>query len=85
MSTADLERDQRERAHQSWELVVLEAPDPEVLRAIRKALRVKRFELSALAGSLPGCVRRGARVDLVPLEAALREAGVRCELRRSAA
>jgi hypothetical protein len=85
MSTAERERNQQERARQAWELVVLEAPNPEILRAIRKTLRVKRFELPALAASLPGCIRRGARVDLAPLEAALREAGVRCELKRSAA
>jgi hypothetical protein len=43
---------------------------------------VKRFELPDVAGALPGVVRRGAHVDLAPLEAALSEAGVRCELRR---
>jgi hypothetical protein len=31
---------------------------------------------------LPGVVRRGARVDLEDLDARLRAAGVRCELRR---
>jgi hypothetical protein len=73
---------QRERAQQAWELVVHDAPEANVLAALRKVLRVKRSELPALAGSLPGIVRRGARVDLTPYEAALTEAGVRCSVRR---
>jgi len=73
---------QRERALQAWELVVQDAPTRPVLRAIRRALRVKRFELERVAASLPGVVRRGARVDLADLEAELRAAGIRCELRR---
>ena len=43
-----------------------------------------RSELPAIRAALPGVVRRGAQVDLAPLEAALAEAGVRCELRLSA-
>jgi len=73
---------QRERALQSWELFVDEPIGPPERRALRKVLRLKRFEVDAIVGRLPGAVRRGARVDLAPLEAALREAGVRCELRR---
>ncbi len=73
---------QRERARQSWELVVLDGPDPRVLPVVRKVLRTKRLEMPALVATLPGVVRRGARVDLEPLEASLKEAGVRCELRR---
>ena len=49
---------------------------------MRRALRVKRFELERVGARLPGVVRRGARVDLEDGEARLREAGVRCELRR---
>ena len=75
---------QRERAHQTWELVVLDAPSRAVLAALRRVLRVKRGELATVAASLPGAVRRGARVDLTESEARLREAGVRCELRRRA-
>lgn len=85
MSSGDRERAQWERAHQAWELVVLEAAAPELLKTLRRILRVKRFELAAFAEALPGCVRRGARADLEPLEQALRQAGVRCELRRSGA
>ena len=73
---------QRERAEQSWELVVHDAPSRAVLAALRRVLRVKRSELERVAASLPGVVRRGARVDLADSEARLREAGVRCELRR---
>jgi hypothetical protein len=73
---------QRERAEQAWELRVLDEASARVLRALRRVLRVKRFELPDVAGALPGVVRRGAHVDLAPLEAALSEAGVRCELRR---
>jgi hypothetical protein len=76
---------QRERAQQAWELVVDEAPEPAVLATLRRVLRAKRFELPALAARLPGAVRRGARVDLAPLEQALSGAGLRCELRRRAA
>ena len=73
---------QRERALQTWELVVLAAPEPDRLEAIRRILRVKRFEIDPLAASLPGVVRRGARVDLDPVAAALEAEGVGCELRR---
>jgi len=75
---------QRERAEKTWELVVHDAPSREVLAALRRVLRVKRSELERVSGALPGVVRRGARVDLAAHEAALREAGVRCELRRRA-
>jgi len=75
---------QRERAHQTWELVVHDAPSRAVLAALRRVLRVKRGELERVSAGLPGVVRRGARVDLVAYDAALREAGVRCELRRRA-
>ena len=73
---------QRERAEKTWELVVHDAPSREVLAALRRVLRVKRSELERVSGALPGVVRRGARVDLADSEARLREAGVRCELRR---
>ena len=75
---------QRERAWQVWELVVHDPPSRVVLAALRRVLRVKRSELERVAGALPGVVRRGARVDLADAEARLREAGVRCELRRRA-
>jgi len=61
----------------------LDSPDPAALEAMRRILRVKRFESAALAESLPGRVRRGARVDLEPLAAALGKAGIRCEFQRS--
>jgi hypothetical protein len=83
MRPTDPEEVQRERALQAWELVVLDPAGPSVLAALRRVLRVKRSELPALAACLPGAVRRGARFDLAPLEAALAEAGLRCTLRRS--
>ena len=73
---------QRERAQNTWELVVHDAPSREVLAALRRVLRVKRSELERVSGALPGVVRRGARADLEDLEARLRAAGVRCELRQ---
>lgn len=73
---------QRERALQTWELVVLEEPEDGVLEAVRRVLHAKRFEREALRRAIPGAVRRGARVDLEPLRTALESAGVRCELRR---
>jgi len=82
MTSADHEDAQRERALQAWELRVLDSPTPEIREALRRVLRVKRFELARVEQALPGVVRRGARIDLAPLEAALTEAGVRCELRR---
>lgn len=82
MSEDALREAQRERALGAWELVVLEAPEPAALEVLRRTLRAKRFERDALRAALPGPVRRGARIDLEPLRAALEAAGVRCELRR---
>ena len=73
---------QRERARQAWELVVNDGPSRAVIAALRRVLRVKRSDLERVSAALPGVVRRGARVDLEDLEARLREAGVRCELRQ---
>jgi hypothetical protein len=73
---------QRERARQSFELVVHDEPSRAVLAALRRVLRVKRGEIDRVAAALPGVVRRGARVDLADAEARLRAEGVRCELRQ---
>jgi hypothetical protein len=54
------------------------------LKAIFRILRVKRSERDALVSRLPGVVRRGAWVDLEPVERALREEGIPCVLRRRA-
>ncbi|HKK50900.1 MAG TPA: hypothetical protein VKA74_04900 [Myxococcota bacterium] len=87
----DLHEDpQWERARQSWELVVNLAPaadsdprhgDPR-MRWLIRVLRIKRSERAELWTRLPGVVRRGARVDLLPIAEALREGSVPCELRR---
>lgn len=72
---------QLERALGVWGLIVEEEPDePRRLERIRRALRLKRFETPDLARRLPGCVRRGARIDLLPLLDRLHEAGVRAQL-----
>ncbi len=75
-------RDQHERAHGTWALVVREGGDapPATLRALCSVLRIKRFEVDGFRERLPGIVRRGARVDLVPLRDALLAAGVRVDL-----
>lgn len=83
-SKSEHERAQLERARQSWELVLSEVPGPEFLDAVRKILRVKRFEMPAFRSTLPGVVRRGAEVDLLPLQAELTALGVRSEIRKSA-
>jgi len=62
--------------------VIVERPSPEGLEAMRRVLRLKRFEIGAVAETLPGVVRRGAEVDLAPLQERLAEVGVRAELRR---
>ncbi len=82
MSDDDARRDQLERAQQAWELRVLDSPDPVLLDAVRRVLRIKRFELERFAARLPGPVRRGARVDLEPLQRKLEQSGIRCELVR---
>lgn len=86
------DRAQQERARQSWELFVerpaipgagLADPDARAsLQRLLRILRVKRSERVELLRRLPGVVRRGARVDLLPLATALREAGIACVLRR---
>jgi hypothetical protein len=76
---------QWERASQAWELVVHASRDalsPEHRGALTRILRVKRSERAVFDASLPGVVRRGARVDLQPIEDQLREAGLPCQLRR---
>lgn len=81
MSRAERDAEQRERALQAWELVVEETPDAAGLEVLRRILRSKRFEKARLADSLPGVVRRGARVDLEPIRDALEAAGIACALR----
>jgi hypothetical protein len=59
-----------------------EALDPERARALFRTLRVKRFERAALLARLPGVVRRGAHVDLLPLAEDLLRAGIEARLER---
>lgn len=73
---------QWERARQSWELFVDVSPLATSYRQLLRILRVKRTERADLRARLPGVVRRGARVDLLPLLESLRAAGIACDLRR---
>jgi len=82
MDRAERDAAQRERATKAWELVVEVRPDTAGLERLRRILRAKRFERAELAAALPGVVRRGARIDLEPVRAALAEAGIACALRR---
>ena len=84
MSRADDEA-QLERARQSFELVIHDPPDERVAKALRRVLRVKRFEMAAVLARLPGPVRRGARIDLEPLAEELCRRGIGCEVRRTRA
>jgi len=74
---------QRERAEGRWVLVIREARlSREQLGHVRRVLRVHRGELADFLARLPGGVRRGARVDLLPLVEALRAGGVGADLVR---
>jgi hypothetical protein len=74
---------QRERAEGRWVLVIREARlSREQLGHVRRVLRVHRSELAGFLARLPGEVRRGARVDLLPLVEALRAGGVGADLVR---
>jgi len=82
-SQGDQDSDQRERAQGSWELVVQVDPgDESALENLRRALRFPRSDREVLRAKLPGAVRRGARVDLVPLCEKLRARGLCAEVRR---
>jgi hypothetical protein len=83
MSREDIDEAQLERARQSFELVIHDAPAERVARALRAVLRVKRFDMARVLARLPGVVRRGARVDLEPLADALAALGIDCEVRRT--
>jgi len=74
---------QIERARGSWELVVqLDAREAEAVERLRRALRFTRADREALRAMLPGAVRRGARVDLLPMLEKLRSLGIPAEIRR---
>ena len=76
---------QWQRAHQAWALILdVEAADlsREALRQIWRVLRVKRMERTPFLESLPGPVRRGARVDLEAAYQALSQSGIACRLVR---
>ena len=74
---------QWERAHQAWRLVIHVTAgklSDESKRLLVRTLRIKRFERERFLDSLPGVVRRGARVDLEHLEQSLTSAGIACGL-----
>jgi 2-methylcitrate dehydratase PrpD len=82
----DAARDQLERARGTWVLVIHESSESAAGRfpALRRVLRLKSFEADALRSRLPGPVRRGARVDLLPILERLKRLGVRATLERRA-
>ena len=76
---------QWERAHQFWHLIIdvtSEELSPEHHRELLRTLRIKRAERPAFLVSLPGIVRRGARIDLEPAWIALRKVGIEARLER---
>lgn len=77
---------QRERAHRTWVLCVEElgvaGAFEDELETVRKILRMKRFERDALRRCIPGVVRAGARVDLLPLLERMQHGGIHASLRR---
>jgi hypothetical protein len=76
---------QWERAHQAWQLRVnlpAHALDPESKRLLIQTFRVKRSERQHFLESLPGVVRRGARIDLEQLKESLSAGGIPCVLDR---
>lgn len=84
-ATDDHATAQRERAERGWRLVVAcgaDALSPSDTEALRRTLRIKRFELEPFLARLPGSVRSGAYVDLEPIYRALESIGVPSVLER---
>jgi hypothetical protein len=79
---SDPARDQLERARGTWVLLIHAGADTDGRRfgALRRILRVKSFEAESLRARLPGPVRRGARVDLLPLLQRLEQLGIPASL-----
>jgi hypothetical protein len=74
---------QRERAVGAWELIVDLRPDcTEDVERLRRTLGFSRSDCEALSAALPGCVRRGARVDLEELLEKLLSEGFESRLQR---
>jgi hypothetical protein len=74
---------QWERAHQAWHLIIASSADElgsKLRQALFRIVRAKKSERANLLRSLPGAVRKGARVDLADLERELVQAGIPCSL-----
>ncbi len=74
---------QRERAAGAWELIVELSPDrTDDVERLRRTLGFSRSDAEGLLAALPGCVRRGARVDLEALLEELLNEGFESRLQR---
>ena len=72
----DLDDAQLERARAAFWLVIETAPETEAAwKALRRALRLSRADDEWLRAHVPGVVRKGARVDLLPVRDRVQEAG----------
>jgi len=75
--------EQRERAEGAFEIHIDVAPaDDAAFHRLRTALRLSRADIPWLKERVPGVVRRGARVDLLPVLGRIREVGHQASLRR---
>lgn len=77
----DADERQRERALGSYELRIDTRPDGDAAwKSLRRALRLSRADDAWLRARVPGVVRRGARVDLLPYLERVHAAGHAAEL-----
>lgn len=80
-SAPDTDAHQRERARGRYELRIERRPQDEAgWKSLRRALRLSRADDAWLRERVPGVVRRGARVDLLPYLERVRAAGHAAEL-----
>ena len=72
-----------ERASGRFQIRIDAVPvDDAALHRLRRALRLSRADLPWLKSRLPGVVRRGAKVDLLPILDRIHEAGHAARLER---
>ncbi len=76
LDSAQRDRDQHERSRGAFVLRVESVPTTAAgWQSLRRALRFSRADEPQLREAVPGVVRRGARVDLLPLLDWLNERG----------
>ncbi len=74
---------QLERARGAFEIHVESSIESEKdFHRLRRALRLSRADIPWLRAHVPGVVRRGASVDLIPVLERIREAGHTAQIRR---